>query len=310
MFLPACSVSCPPRFRTRAIRRPSSPRRPIIVTCSCFSGSPVCFVRHGFQSGGEVRVALLRPYMGPAPAVRVLPQVDGFRDPSVVLLVDPEPRRRVDSRSVVVVSEPVDPGCAGRPVLYETARGFELQVLGARAAELVRHVARPGEQLLVDFAAPVEAVLVGGCSGTGVDEPVRRLPGPLAAVRVFVGLELDLEERHPGRAHSPSALVHEAVRFGMFRGGVVEDDDIAPAGVELSRFQQCEQEHSARSPAGELDDVRELGVAGVAVVDFHCRALRVEASLGPVVRRISAGKHPLAVLRDPRWQGDAPRAAL
>ena len=46
----------------------------------------------------------------------------------------------------------------------------------------------------------------------------------------------------------------------MLGGRIVEDDDIAPAGVEKTVLQQGEEQHPAGAPSGELDHMRQGAV--------------------------------------------------
>ena len=150
----------------------------------------------------------------------------------------------------------------------EKAGRREFHVGGADPAELVRYEARPGHNLFEYLALPVESVRVVLGPGLVVDEPVRRQPRPLPFACILVGLELDQEEREAAFLGRRLALADEIVGPRMLACGVVEDHDIPPFGVEDIVRQQRKQEHSARSPAGELDYVRELRMVLVQVEEL------------------------------------------
>lgn len=145
---------------------------------------------------GEVCVPLVGAHVGPTQSEATLLQKDLLGDASAIALVPTVKRIGIQPRVFVVMAEAGDLFVAGQPVGHERPRRLQLQSSGADALEFVGKVTGPRDELLKDFAPPVESVGVVRRPRVPVDEPVRREAGPLAVPRILICLVFDPEERN------------------------------------------------------------------------------------------------------------------
>ena len=116
--------------------------------------------------------------------------------------------------------------------------------------------------------------------GPIIDEPVAGQSRPVALSSVFVGLKLDQEERDAGGFRIRLAPAYEVVCTGVFACRIVEQDHVAPVGIEEIIGEKRQEQQAAGAASRELHDVGQFGVMSVAV-DEGIRLVRDVSDSAP-----------------------------
>ena len=161
---------------------------------------------------------------------------------------------------------------------------------------------RPRHHLFKHLAPPPKSVRVPLRPRFVVHEAIALQARPLSLAGIFIGLELDKEERNPVVLRRRLAFPYEVVRQGMLTRRVVEHHNIPAFRLQDAIREQRQQEHATRPSARELDHMRQLRMVHVEIAELIL-LMRVVSLRHPSnllrhyqLRRItdqSARRHPL-----------------